>query len=721
MLELSNPISYLTGEKSKLTQKLKNFGINTIYDLLWHFPFRYEDFSHIYKISEIGPNQSVTIRGKIKSLNVHRSWQRKIYVVEAEIEDDTGSIRAVWFNQPYLRYVLKIGKIANFSGKTAIDDNGEIYLSHPVYEIVDKTTPTKHTARLVPIYSETKGLTSKMLRHLIQLALKKIKPQKEWIPKEILTKYKFPEINKALFKIHFPNTIEEAERARKRFTFEEIFLLQIYNFKQKLSLAEEKAPQMQIDLNWIKEIIKKLPFELTYSQKKSLWEILQDLSKSKPMNRLLQGDVGSGKTVVSALSALVCAKNGYQTAFMAPTEVLAIQHFETFKKLFNYIKIQDQPVLGLLTSSTAKIFYETDLESKISKKELCKNILENKVQIVIGTHALIQKNVIFKNLGLVVIDEQHRFGVAQRSALVKKNTVDSQKDYLIPHFLSMSATPIPRTLMLTIFGDLDISIINELPKNRKPVITKIVPPEYRNKAYEFIRQQIKEGRQAFVICPRIEKTIEDIESGEIRKLTPREISKMEIKNVEEEYEKLSKEIFPEFKVAMLHGKMKPKEKNEIMKNFSEGKIDILVSTSVIEVGVDVPNATIMMIEGAERFGLAQLYQFRGRVGRGVHQSYCFLFSNSNSKETLKRLEAIIKTRNGFELAEIDLKLRGPGEFFGEKQTGFPDIGAKGLMDQEIVKASRESAYWLIKIDPFFQKYPEIKEKLEEFKKKVHLE
>jgi ATP-dependent DNA helicase RecG len=285
----------------------------------------------------------------------------------------------------------------------------------------------------------------------------------------------------------------------------------------------------------------------------------------------------------------------------------------------------------------------------------------------------------------------------------------------------MSATPIPRTLMLTIFGDLDISIINELPKNRKPVITKIVPPEYRNKAYEFIRQQIKEGRQAFVICPRIEKTIEDIKSGEIRKLTPREISKMEIKNVEEEYEKLSKEIFPEFKVAMLHGKMKSKEKNEIMKNFSEGKIDILVSTSVIEVGVDVPNATIMMIEGAERFGLAQLYQFRGRVGRGSYQSYCFLFSGSNSADTLKRLEAIVKARNGFELAEIDLKLRGPGEFFGEKQTGFPDIGAKGLIDQEIVKASRESAYWLIKIDPFFQKYPQIKEKLEEFKKKVHLE
>jgi len=715
MIEISSPISNLFGEKSKFTQKLKNFGINTIYDLLHHFPFRYEDFSHIYKISEIEPNQSITIQGKIIDLKIHRSWQRKIFITEALIQDDTGSIRAVWFNQPYLRYVLKIGKIVNFSGKTAVDDNGEIYLSHPVYEVAEKNNETRHTARLVPIYSETKGLTSKMFRYFIQVALKSLKKIKEWIPKEILLKYNFPEINNAFYQVHFPNNLLEAERAKKRFAFEDVFLLQIYNLKQKLSLSFEKAPKIKLDLEWIKDIIKQLPFELTLSQKKSLWEILQDLEKTKPMNRLLQGDVGSGKTIVAAIASLVCSKQGYQVVLMAPTEVLAIQHYETFKKLFNFIKIKDQPPLGLLTSSTSKIFYETDLESNISKKEIYKAILKNEIQIIIGTHALIQKDVKFNKLGLVIIDEQHRFGVNQRAALL------NSKKYLTPHFLSMSATPIPRTLMFTIFGDLDISIINELPKNRKPIITKIVSPENRLKAYEFIREQIKQGRQAFVICPRIEKTVEDLESGEVKKLNPREIFKMEIKNVEEEYEKLSKQIFPDFKVAMLHGKMKPKEKNEIMEDFKNNKINILVSTSVIEVGVDVPNATIMMIEGAERFGLAQLYQFRGRVGRGSHQSYCFLFSDSNSADTLKRLEAIVKAKNGFELAEIDLKLRGPGEFFGDKQTGFPDIATKGLMDQELVKASRESAYWLIKKDPFFKKYPEIAEKLEEFKKKVHLE
>ncbi|MGB9608926.1 MAG: ATP-dependent DNA helicase RecG, partial [Minisyncoccia bacterium] len=650
----------------------------------------------------------------IKSLNIHRSWQRKIIVVEAEIEDETGSILAVWFNQPFLRNVLRIGKTFNFSGKTAIDDRGQIYLAHPIYEAVDlKTKETKHTARLIGIYPETKGLTSKMFRYLIQIALKYLKPLKEWIPYEILNKYQFPEINRALKRIHFPNKIEEALQARKRFAFEEIFLLQIYNFKQKLALNEKTAPQIEIDLDWIKKIIKQLPFELTLSQKKSLWDILKDLNKPKPMNRLLEGDVGSGKTIVAALASLVCAKNNYQVVLMAPTEVLAIQHYETFKKLFNYINFKNQPALGLLTSSVSKIFYENDVESKVKKEILKKEILKNEIKIIIGTQALIQKTVAFSNLGLVIVDEQHRFGVNQRAALLNNSNYQN----LIPHFLSMSATPIPRTLMMTIFGDLDLSLITELPKNRKPIITKIVSPDDRPKAYEFIREQIKQGRQAFVICPRIEPS--ENESEKI--LTPKEIWQLDIKSVKEEYEKLSQKVFPDLKVAMLHGKLKPKEKNEIMEKFKNNEINILVSTSVIEVGVDVPNATIMMIEGAERFGLAQLYQFRGRVGRGEHQSYCFLFTDSNSKTTRERLEAMVKAKNGFELAEIDLKLRGPGEFLGEKQTGFPDLSMKGLMDVALIKNSREAAYFIIQKDPSLKLYPELNKKLQEFRQKIHLE
>jgi ATP-dependent DNA helicase RecG len=711
-LEIESPIELLTGQKSKITSKLKRLEINTVLDLLQHFPFRYEDFSHIYKISEIGPNQAVTISGKIKSFNLHRSWQRKIIVAEALIEDDTGSIKAVWFNQPFLRNVLRPGKYFNFSGKTAIDDSREIYLAHPIYEAVNlKNNETKHTGRLIGIYPETKGLTSKMFRYIIQTTLKILKPIQEWLPYEILKKYNFPEINQAFKKVHFPNKLEEALIAKKRFAFEDIFLLQIYNLKQKLALSQEKAPQMNIYLDWLKKIINQLPFELTLSQKKSLWDILKDLKKTKPMNRLLQGDVGSGKTIVAALSSLICAKNNYSVALMAPTEVLAIQHYETFKKLFKYVNLKNQFSIGLLTSSVSKIFYENDVESIVKKDFLLKEIENNKIKIIIGTHALIQKTVKFKNLGLVIVDEQHRFGVKQRAALI------NSKQKLTPHFLSMSATPIPRTLMMTIFGDLDISLITELPKNRKPIITKIVSPEDREKAYQFIREQIQKGRQAFVICPRIEPNKE--KEGIV--LTSKELMQLDIKSVKEEYEKLSKKIFPDLKVEMLHGKLKPKEKNEIMDDFKNGKINILVSTSVIEVGVDVPNATIMMIEGAERFGLAQLYQFRGRVGRGEYQSYCFLFTDSNSKTTQARLEAIVRAKNGFELAEIDLKLRGPGEFFGEKQTGFPDLGMKGLMDVELIKNSREAAYLIIKKDPLLKNYPKLNQKLLEFKQKVHLE
>ena len=431
------------------------------------------------------------------------------------------------------------------------------------------------------------------------------------------------------------------------------------------------------------------------------------------MNRLLQGDVGSGKTIVAALAALAIAKENKQNAFMAPTEVLARQHYATFKKFFSDF---DKGV-GLITGGEAIVFYGDNLETKVKKQELIKKIADNEIKIVIGTHSLIQKNFKFGDLAFVVVDEQHRFGVKQRAELLRgsrqvntRTSADIKSALTLPHFLSMSATPIPRTLSLTLFGDLDLSIIDELPKNRKKIITKAVSPSNRDKAYVFIREQIKKGRQTFVICPRID---------------PAEINGNlfipETKAVKEEYEKLSQKIFPDLKVAMLHGKMKSKEKALTMKEFSEGKTDILVSTSVIEVGVDIPNATIMMIEGTECFGLAQLYQFRGRVGRGQHQSFCFLFTDSFSKTTQQRLRSLIEAKNGFELAEKDLEIRGPGEILGAAQTGVPDLAMKAIKNPELVKTARDEAVGIIGKDPELKNYPLLQKRLESFGKEIHLE
>lgn len=724
-LSLETPLAKILGTNSRFLKFFQKLNIVLVRDLLWHFPLRYEDFSKIYKIADLEPNQLVTVWGKIESTSLRRSWRKKMAIFEAIIKDDSGKIRAIWFNQPYLTHILQPGKFVNLAGKVTVS-NGELCLSHPTYELTkNRIEEMKHTGRLVPIYPETKGLTSRGIRFFVQLILKKLSPPPEWLPPEILKENHFSDIKTTLWKIHFPKKIEEVELAKNRFAFENLFLLQLTNFQQKLKLAEEKSPAISIDFQNLKEIINELPFELTFSQKKSLWEIIQDLAKSKPMNRLLQGDVGSGKTVVAALSALIVSKNNYQTAFMAPTEVLAQQHFLTLKKLFQGISSVNQPPIALLTSSSAKVFYENDLEGEIKKSDLITKIKNGEIKIIIGTHSLIQKNIVFNKLGLVIIDEQHRFGVKQRAALIQKKAIkngDSTKASLIPHFLSMSATPIPRTLMLTIFGDLDISLITELPAGRRNIITKIVPPSERDKVYNFIKQQVKEGRQVFVICPRIEQqnsNPQNLKNKIQEQAAKRQLE--EIKAVKEEYEKLSKEIFPDLRIEMLHGKLKPKEKEKIMKNFANGEIDILVSTSVIEVGVDIPNATIMMIEGAERFGLAQLYQLRGRVGRGKHQSYCFLLTNSSSKSTQNRLKAIIEAKNGFELAEKDLKTRGPGEFLGEAQTGFPDVAMQALQNIKMVKASREAAFRLIQKDPTLKNYPLLREKLKEFKKELHLE
>ncbi len=717
MIYFNAPLTEVRGIGPRFLGKLGKLGLKNVKDLLRHFPTRYEDFSQIYKISEIENRQEVTIQGKIVEITGRRTFRRRMFIVEAIISDETDSIKAVWFNQPYIKNILRPGRLANFSGKVTYGEDS-LYISNPTYELVTEgfEEETKHTGRIVPIYPETRGLTSKGLRFLIKPVLDEIEEIPDPIPKEILKKERLPEINKAIRDIHFPSELKDALLAKKRFAFQDLFFLGLHNASERLRLAREKSKAVNAESETVKKLISNLPFELTESQQKSLEEILKDLKLAKPMNRLLQGDVGSGKTIIAAVSAIIAAGSGHQTAFMAPTEILARQHYETFLKFFPDFN----GGVALLTSSEAKASYDHGLETVSKKPKLTKEIEEGKVKIIIGTHALIQKSVNFKNLALVVVDEQHRFGVEQRKLLVAKN---KEANGFVPHFLSMSATPIPRTLSLTLFGNLDISLITELPKNRKEIITKVVAPENRPKAYAFIRGQVKKGRQVFVICPRIEPTNNE-------QFTANNLQKMELKSVKEEFEKLSKKVFPDLRVSMLHGKMPAggrssssgkATKESVMRDFANGATDILVSTSVVEVGVDVPNATIMMIEGADRFGLAQLYQFRGRVGRGKHQSFCFLFSDSGSKTTMQRLKSIVEAKNGFELAEKDLKIRGPGEFLGAAQTGMPDIAMKALQNPELVQNARDMAAEILKEDFFLKKYPLLAKRLEQFRKEIHPE
>ena len=539
------------------------------------------------------------------------------------------------------------------------------------------------------------------------------------LPEQIISKHKLPSLKDAVSKIHYPANNEEVQYAKERLAFDDLLLFQLKALLERRKLNQLKSVRVKFDQELIQGFISRLPFELTKDQKIATWEILKDLEKTYPMNRLMEGDVGSGKTVVALIGAVQVAKVGFQSVFMAPTEVLANQHFGTITSLisnfqfpiFNEIPNQKSQIrIGLLTGSEAKLNGET-----IKKPELKKKILNGEVDIIIGTHAVIQKDVKFKNLAFVVIDEQHRFGINQRKELVRGT------NSFIPHLLSMTATPILRTLALTIYGDLDISIIKEKPKNRKKIITKVISPSQRKTAYRFIRDEVSSGRQVFVVCPRIEladpaKAIKG-KNGQSKM----NIMWAEAKAVQEEYKKLSEEIFPDLKVAMLHGKMKPKEKNEIMDKFKDKKYGILVSISVIEVGVDIQNATIMMIENSERFGLAQLHQFRGRVGRGEHQSYCLLFSSTPDKNINQRLKALVECDDGFELAEKDMTIRGPGEFFGVKQSGLPDLAMASLANIELIKKARLEARLLLKEDSNLTNCPLLKERLERFQRLTHFE
>ncbi|RLC32586.1 DNA helicase RecG [Candidatus Woesebacteria bacterium] len=649
-MDLTTPTTELPLVGPVYVSRLKRLEIDTIGDLLHHVPSRYLDFRLISKIRNVRPGETVTLKGKIISIN-NIYTKKGTRIQAAKIKDSTGEIEAIWFNQPFLIRNLPEGTIISLAGK--VDWFGrKIALISPEYEKILGSKKPLHTGRLVPIYPETSGISSKWLRGKISFGFSHARENiKDNVPAPTLKKLNLISLSSAISGVHFPSTLDEAEKSKKRLAFDELLQIQLNSLLKKKKWEKNKAShRLSIQIEDTSKFLKKLPFELTDSQNDSVKEILNDLGKESPMNRLLEGDVGSGKTVVAAIAAFACFLNERQTVFMAPTQILAEQHFSTLKEMLSPFKVR----ISLVTSSGIK-------------KDLGRS------DIFVGTHALIHKKLDFANVALIVIDEQHKFGVKQRASLVKK----SGNKLIVPHILTMTATPIPRTIALTFYGDLDLSTLTELPKGRKPVKTWTVPPQKRQSAYKWVGEQIKtEKTQAFVIVPLIEESEKE--------------TMKQIKAATSEY-KAIKKIFPNLTIGLLHGKLKAKEKNKVINSFKKGSIDILVSTPVVEVGIDVPNATIMLIEAAERFGLAQLHQLRGRIGRGEKKSYCLLFAETKSQKVQARLNALKKTISGFELAELDLRLRGPGEIFGTKQHGYPELKIASWQDARLIKITKKLA------------------------------
>lgn len=639
--------------------RLEKLGIKKVEDFLYHLPFRYENYSYISTIIDVQPGEVVTIQGKI--MDIKNIYTRRFKIQEAKVEDETGNIGITWFNQPYITKYLKVGDMVSLSGKIEIF-KGKSIIQSPEFEIINNTEPI-HTGRLVPVYPETRGVSSKWLRRQIFKILSDYQDKMiEWLPKEIIIENQLINLQKAISQAHFPENLELAQKAKDRLSFDELFLLRLSSLKKKKEW-EEKYFQKPFEIykNRVKidKFLKTLPFELTNAQKRVVEEIFKDLGSDKPMNRLLQGEVGSGKTVVAAVAMYLTYLNGYKSILMAPTDILANQHYKTISNLLSPFKIK----VALITGGSK------------SKEE---------ADVFVGTHALLHKKEEVENLKLIVIDEQQRFGVEQRSLIRKKGEN--------PNLLTMTATPIPRTVALVMYGNLSLSFLNEMPKDRKKVKTWLVPPVKREDAYRWIAKRIEDGDQAYILCPFIEES-ETMQT---------------VKAATKEFEKL-KDVFPKLKLGLLHGKLKSKEKNEVLNKFKEGKIDILVTTPVVEVGIDVSNATVMLIEEAERFGLAQLHQLRGRVGRGDKESYCLLFTQSTNPVTIKRLKAMETLNSGAELAELDLKLRGPGQLFGTMQHGVPNLKIASFSNTQLLELTKKEAE---KIFPEISKYPKLNEKVE---------
>lgn len=675
-MELNTPVSSLPNIGPYYSFKLKKVGVETVKDLLLHIPNRYQDFSLVTPISSLQPGEKVTIKGQVVQIrNLYLRNGKKIQ--DAVVSDGQEEIQVTWFNQPYLAKTLPVGTQVSLSGKVESYGRKKKMVAPQWEKITNNPSlitnhQSLHTGRLVPVYPETEGLSSKWLRTKVATILPLTIDQiEDPLPESILKKHNLLPLPLSLSLAHFPPNLEDAQKARRRLAFDELFELQLKSLIRKKQWKEQKtAPRFSVNNHKIAEFRKALPFSLTDSQKKAVDEILHDMAGQEPMNRLLEGDVGSGKTVVAAIACYVASLNNYQSAVMAPTQILAAQHFKTLSALLKPYGVK----VKLITGENGKRQTANALALKGSTIRRPSGYGWN---VAVGTHALIhQKGNAFENLGLVVIDEQHRFGVKQRAILSEK----AQKGYA--HILTMTATPIPRTVALAAYGDLDLSTLDELPKGRTPIKTWVVPPQKREGAYNWIKQRVQgTDEQAFIVCPLIDES-EKEGFKSIRAATA-------------EFEKLSKEIFPDLKLALLHGKIKGKEKDEIMDKMKKGKVDILVATPVVEVGIDIPTATIMMIEASDRFGLAQLHQLRGRVGRGNKQSYCLLFSETSSQNSLKRLKSLEKTLSGRQLAEIDLELRGPGDMYGTAQHGFPELKIASFADYELIKEARGVAEELV--------------------------
>jgi ATP-dependent DNA helicase RecG len=708
---------------------LKRLGIMTVADLLLHLPERYEDISSIQSVGTLVKGQDAVVFGQIGGLKTRKSWKSRVPISEGWVEDGTARMKIMWFNQPYIAKMLADGMYAKVAGKVT-GSEGKLYIANPEVERLDSLPIDRHDSifkntenldeTIYPVYRETKGVTSKWFFHTVQKCFSHgvLDRMVDPIPETILARYHLPSLTTALVWIHTPKKQEHAESARKRFAFEEVFYIQTAKARERNEVNAATSYVVHTEAEHITAFTERFPFPLTKAQAKAIADILKDFGGKHPMSRLLEGDVGSGKTAVAATTAYAVATSrppegsgkkleygNLQVAYMAPTEILAKQHFESFIKYFAHLPIQ----IGLITGSGCMKFpskTKPNEATSISKAQLLKWVKNGEIPILIGTHALIYKSVEFKHLAHVIIDEQHRFGTNQRRALAKK-------DARMPHLLSMTATPIPRTLALTVYGDLDLSLLDEMPPGRKPIITKVVAPSHIDEVYEHVRSELKDGRQAYVICPRIDEP------------DPAQENALQLKSVKTEAERLKKNVFKTARIDILHSKMTPKEKDAVMEKFLAHDIDILVATSVVEVGVNVPNATNIIIEGAERFGLSQLHQLRGRVVRGTHQAYCFVVTSKDSSgksgKTLERLKALTTAKNGFELAEYDLQIRGSGELYGMKQWGLTDLGMEALRNLKMVEAARKEATLLIETDPTLEKHPHIRTRIEGLSKELHME
>ncbi len=655
---LDASVTRLQGVGPSFAKKLQRIGVSTVKDLLYLFPRRYDDYSQLKTVSQLMYGEEVTVLLTVCEVK-NRTTYNGLNVTNVILADPTGTIQATYFNQPFLQKQFKAGQRIFVSGR--IDqDLGRPAFKQPEWEPFSEELV--HTGRIVPVYPLTEGLTNRWLRRLMHSVVEFWAPRlNDPLPPSIRERERLVSLSQALKEVHFPTTLDKMREARHRLAFEEFLYIQIGVFRQRSKWHDLPGRALPVDAAVISDFVASLPFQLTNAQKRAMDEIIQDIQKSAPMSRLLQGDVGSGKTVVAAGAMLAAVANHAQVAVLTPTEILAEQHFKTLSALFS--RLPFPPRLGLLTGS---------LKNK-EKEEIRTLVAQGQVDIAVGTHALIQESVEFKDLGLAVIDEQHRFGVEQRGTIRSKG--------VNPHILVMSATPIPRTLALTVYGDLDLSMIDEMPPGRQEIKTKWMEPRERERAYRFIRGRVEKGEQAFVICPLIEES-----------------EAIDAKAAVEEYERLSKVIFPDLRIGLIHGKLRPAEKEASMLAFRNHEVDILVATSVVEVGIDVPNATVMLIEGADRFGLAQLHQFRGRVGRGDRQSYCLLLAEKSGATSDERLKVIESSQDGFRLAEEDLKLRGPGEFFGTRQSGLPDLRIAKLSDLKLLEQARAAAQQLFETD-----------------------